>query len=262
MIEPEFTLKQLGLSDSEISVYLAMVSGRKKAREIVQATGEKRPTVYYALGALEKRGLITKSTEQGNHDYILLPLKNLELIVKEKQKETQSLLSSVKELAQSFSKQVEAHLEVPVVTFYQGKQAVKNIVMESLYCKSKKIETIIPKQNFFIELGEAFAKKYVGERIQREITTRNLWTFKTTKEIFSRYYTGKSDVRLLPKSMHEIFTTSILIYDDTVLYLSSLKNSYCVKIVSKEQAETMRALFTGLWSASTPYEKAKQKAPR
>ena len=57
MQEPRKQLLDLGLSDSEVTVYLAMVSGVRTARDLIKTTRLKRPTVYYALGCLERRGL-------------------------------------------------------------------------------------------------------------------------------------------------------------------------------------------------------------
>ena len=49
MQEPRKNLLALGLSDSEVTVYLAMVSGVRNARDLVKITDLKRPTVYYAF---------------------------------------------------------------------------------------------------------------------------------------------------------------------------------------------------------------------
>ena len=84
MQEPRKNLLALGLSDSEVTVYLAMVSGARTARDLVKITGLKRPTVYYALSCLEKRGLTSKTGMTGDKSFSLEPIEKLSVIAKEK----------------------------------------------------------------------------------------------------------------------------------------------------------------------------------
>ena len=249
MIHPKQILKQIGLTESEITVYLAMLSGHVQARDIIKATAEKRPTVYYALSSLERRGLISKQAKQGSHGYHVEPIKRLEAIAEAKKQEAEMLLSSIQNIAPLLAQGVGAE-SAPTVTFFEGKKAVKNVVMESMYCKSKQIRTIVPEDNFFISLGRDFSKQFVQERIDRKIATENLWTFETDRATFRTYYEGVSDVRILPDVMKGAFRTSILMYDEVVLYISSTQNNYCIKVSSKEHNEMMNALFTGLWGTS------------
>ena len=74
MQEPRKHLTDLGLSDSEVTVYLAMVSGARTARDLVKVTRLKRPTVYYALGCLERRGLTSKKGLGGDKNFSLITI--------------------------------------------------------------------------------------------------------------------------------------------------------------------------------------------
>ena len=87
MQEPRKILQQLGLSESEVEVYLAMLQGLISAREIIKMTRQKRPTVYYALSCLEKRGLISKTGKEGARRFALEPLERLQTIAEGKTKE-------------------------------------------------------------------------------------------------------------------------------------------------------------------------------
>lgn len=122
--------------------------------------------------------------------------------------------------------------------------------MEVLSSKKKKIESIAPDNNFFWGVGSEFVKRFVSERSRRGIVTRNLWESKVKPEVIQMYYSGPSEVRILPPSMKDKFSTVIFLYDDKTLYVSSLKNSYCVLITSQEHHDTMQAIFEGLWGAS------------
>jgi hypothetical protein len=62
-------------------------------------------------------------------------------------------------------------------------------------------------------------------------------------------------VKILPEVMQGNFQTTIFLYDDKTLYVSSKKNSYCILITSKEHTETMQAWFDVLWESSMLHKK-------
>jgi sugar-specific transcriptional regulator TrmB len=255
MQEPRKYLLELGLSDSEVTVYLAMMAGARTARDLIKITRMKRPTVYYALGCLEKRGLISKTGQEGDKRFFLEPLKKLIAIAKEKSLEMSKLQENIEKIIPSLESASLPINQKPVVAFFEGVDAVKNTIMEMLYCKSKKINSIAPKQNFFQQHGIEFVELFIEERARRGIKTKNLWDTSVDKKLIKQYYEGLSEVRILPEIMKEKFSTTIFLYDNKTLYISSIKNSYCVLITSKEHHDTMQALFDGLWISSKPHEK-------
>lgn len=255
MNEPRKHLMDLGFSDSEVTVYLAMVGGARTARDLVKVTRLKRPTVYYALGCLEKRGLTSKTGLAGDKSFSLEPIEKLAVIAKEKALEVSKLQNHIDEMIPALAATSSPTNKKPTVAFYEGVDAVKNAVMEMLYCKSKKINSVAPKQNFFWQVGQDFVELFIEERIKRNIKTKNLWEAPINKELIKQYYEGHSQVRIVPEVMHGKFQTTVFLYDDKTLYVSSKNNSYCVLITSKEHADTMQAWFDGLWIVSKPHDK-------
>lgn len=255
MQEPRKHLLNLGLSDSEVTVYLAMISGARTARDLVKITQLKRPTVYYALGCLEKRGLTSKTGLAGGKSFSLEPLEKLSVIAKEKALEISKLQNHIDELIPTLAETSAPSNQKPTVAFYEGVDAVKNAIMEMLYCKSKHINSVAPKQNFFWQIGQDFVELFIEERIKRNIKTKNLWEAPVNKELVKQYYEGLSQIKILPEIMHGKFKTTTFLYDDKTLYVSSKNNSYCLLMTSKEHTDTMQAWFDGLWSVSRPHER-------
>jgi len=260
MQEPRTILNKLGLSDSEIDAYLAMIQGARSAQEILKVTRLKRPTVYYALNCLEKRGLVSKPSTDGEKRFTLEPLSRLKTIAEEKKSESEKLTSELNSLIPSFEIG-EASDKKPAVSFFEGVEAVKNIIMETLYCKDKHINNIFPDNNFFWQLENTeFVEHYVEERARRNITTKNLWEkgiedSAFDKSFFNDFPKTFTQSRILPNIMQGKFATSIFLYDDKTLYISSIKNSYAVLIKSKEHHDTIQAMFDGLWSTAEAYKK-------
>ncbi len=255
MIDPEKNLKELGLSDSETTVYLSMVTGAQSARDLLKITKMKRPTVYYALSSLEKRGLISKSKKENDSTFTLSPVERLVSIARERESEAMILTEKIGELAPLLSKKQSDKNTKPQVSFFEGMEAVKRVVMDIMYIKDKNILCIAPSKNFFWDVGGEFVKNFVEERIKRNIHTRNLWERELDKSIFKKYYEKVADVRILPSVMKDKFSTTIFMFDNSTLYVSSMKECYAILITSSEHTNTMRAVFEGLWGTSKPHAK-------
>jgi sugar-specific transcriptional regulator TrmB len=253
MQEPRKQLIALGLNESEVTVYLAMLAGSRTARDLIKTTGIKRPTVYYALGCLQKRGLISKSGREGDAVFTVESFKRLVTIAEEKENEARILTETIGELIPTLESELSPANQKPSVSFFEGTDAVKHVIMDMMYSKNKHIDCIAPQKNFFWGVSEDFVRLFITERKRRSIHTRNLWESEIDKKVLKTYYNELSEIRILPKVMQGKFKTTIFLYDDKTLYISSIKQSYCVLITSQEHHDTMRALFEGLWSASKPH---------
>lgn len=250
MQEPQKYLKNLGLSDSEITIYLGMISGIKTAHDLVKVTGLKRPTVYYALGCLEKRGLVSRPNNESDNGYVIARLSRLNILAEEKEREVKELKSAISNLVPSLETQFAPTDRKPTVAFFEGVGAVKNVIMEMVYCRDKKINSVVPKVNFFHQVSPDFPRLFIEERVKRNIKTKNLWEEPVDKKLVAQYYGNLSEIRVLPEVMVGKFKTAVFLYDDKTLYVSSLQNSYCVLITSQEHHDTMQAWFDGLWFSS------------
>lgn len=260
MERPDAILGRLGLSDSEIAIYLALASGGSRtASELVKLTKGKRPTVYYALRQLIDRGLCHKAGGTGVERFQAEPPKALRRILAERKRDLEELGREVEAAIPVLAKKGgDAFEGMPAVSFYEGEAAMRQAIMDSLYCRSRHIDCLVPADNFFWQAGRApgsragasFGGEYVRERVARKITTRNLWEKTLDAETMRTSYAGLSQVRILPKVMHGKFRTTVFAYDDCVLYISSRKNGYALLVRSKEHVEMTRATFDALWEAS------------
>ncbi len=244
-------LLHLGLSDSEVQLYLMLVErGALTPRELTTLTKAKRPTVYYALRQLLDRGLITKQMAQGTERFQAEAPEALSAMVKIRQQELAALADEVTALIPALKKNNIAHEGAPGVLYYQGEDAMKRAIMDTLYCKSGHIDSIAPHDNFFWQVGQAFSASYVAERVGRRITTRHLWEKELEPKILANSYKGLAEVRLLPKEMIGHFRTTVFLYDQEVMYISSRDTGFVLVVKSREHFELMQAMFNSLWAVS------------
>lgn len=248
---PRQVLVQLGLSESEVQLFLALVErGALTARELTTFTKAKRPTVYYALRQLMDRGLVTKRGNQATERFQAEPPESLSTIVQLKQHELEELANEVTAMIPELKKHKIAHEGTPGITYFEGKEAMKRAIMDTLYCKKEHIDSIAPGDNFFWQIGQAFSASYIRERVARHITTRNLWEQPLEPKILLQSYKGLSQVRILPKEMIGNFKTTVFIYDTEVMYISSIQSGYVLVVKSREHHDLMQSMYNALWETS------------
>jgi len=248
-------LTQLGLSETEASIYLTLLAyGSLTAQDVLTRIGGKRPTVYYAIRQLASRGLVRNVASHGVRRFQAAPPDALVSLLGIKRNEIDALATELTNELPSFRVATGTSLK-PIVTFVEGVAAMKQAVMETLYIRSRHIDIITPKDNFFWQVGQDFSQAYIDERVRRKITTRNLWEEPLKPEILVKSYHGLSQIRILPKKIHGTFKTTVFIFDQTVMYISSIDSANILRVDSEEHAGLMRALFEGLWNQGSEMEK-------
>ena len=118
-------LKDIGLSDKEASVYIALLSSDKALiADISKKANVKRPTTYVILDALEKKGLVSETNIEKKTFYIAEPPEKLDMFVdrqihllEENKKSLDIMIPQLKGI------QMEQG-ERPTIQFFDGKEGV------------------------------------------------------------------------------------------------------------------------------------------
>jgi sugar-specific transcriptional regulator TrmB len=237
-------LTRVGLSPAETAVYVAMLEGTVSVAEIVSLTGEKRPTVYYVLNSLEKRGLLSKTGKEYGGKFQLEPLTALENLVEKNIREQTTLLEEAQRIKSVFKEKQKT--EKTLVSYFDTDAAIKSAIFYSLYAKEKTVRTIVPGRHFFLDAGTAFITEYVAEKKKRKIKTIALWEDIPQKSVLEEYYKD-SGIRQLPIEMHNSFETTIFMYDNKTLYIAPKKERHAILIQSDAHTAMMRTMFEAVW---------------
>ena len=118
-------LKDLGLSDNEAKVYLAMLElGPASVIDISKKAGVNRPTAYVQIESLKKMGLVSTQTKGKKQLFIAESPDQLEFVLdrqlgelKQKQSEFEKILPDLINLYRSSGAQ-------PQVRFFEGKEGL------------------------------------------------------------------------------------------------------------------------------------------
>lgn len=250
-------LENIGLTSTEAKVYLAGLDRNSiGVKELVKETGFKRPTIYHVLETLGQKGLVSKKSKEGRLEFSMSDPKSLSSFLNSKSVKIQQQLKDVDKLIPALeARRGLVSANKLNLAHYEGVEGIKTVIDEALYCKSKKWDIIAPEKNFFSEFGQEYARYFISQRISRGIVSRSLWEKNPVRRVLTTEEIEKRNPRFIPKIMEGRFKSVLIIFDNKVAFISSLKEKSAILITSQEIFETFSALFEGLWSTSENYSK-------
>lgn len=254
----ENDLKQLGLSDKEAKVYLAVLElGPSTAIQIAQKAEINRPTSYVQIERLMKRGLMS-SQARGKKTYFAAESpERLQELVRKNQLEIAEQSKRLTEILPELQDLFASAQERPKVRFYEGKDGIMAMADDIYKVKDKKILTITSDDL----VSKTFSKKERDEferiRAKRGISTRELYTKKTGP--FTTPAPPTVQDRFIPEDKFPI-TAGVDIYDNKVAAYTLSGRLVGAIIESREIADTLRSVFELAWNSANNYQN-KQAPP-
>ena len=250
-------LAELGLTPTESAIYLAGLSRPSiDVQTLVTQTNIKRPTIYHALETLMQKGLVSKHGTTQKLAFSMVAPDRLRRVTEEEMEHLEQRKQRIDELIPTLRTLIPTtETEAVRVTQYEGIAGIKSVVEEALYCKSRNWDILAPKINFFSEFDKDYSHYYLETRRVRKITTRSLWEQGTGEgeRPLTQTDIAERNPRYLPKHMHGRFESVIILFDQKVAIISSLKATSAILIESREIHRLMAAVYDGLWEISEPY---------
>ena len=238
-------LKELGLSEGQVSVYSAVLElGIATLNRIHEKTGIERRNIYDILNKLIERGLVSYTVEKGKRTYQCThPNKIFEEIKKKKE----ALSAFEKEMPHiiSFFEQVKPDIRAEV---FRGNEAIKALLDDALNYKAtywiggnSGVEAT-PLKNWF--------KHWMTKRVEKKRTMYDLVDYgtflegllphdiKTHKKNYYKYCQ-------LPKELRSPLV--ILIFGNKVAQILWRKQSFAFVLEAQEIRESFMKYFNYFW---------------
>ena len=249
----ENDLRQLGLSDKEAKVYLAVLElGPSTAIQVAQRSEVNRPTAYVQIQSLMKLGLMSSHTKGKKTYFAAEPPERLRELVRKSQIEIEKQSKRLKEILPELQGIFENAQERPKMRFYDGKEGVKAIHDDIFKVKNQEILTIYSfdfYKNFFTKEDR---KDFESIRQARKITARSLYTREAGP--FEDPPPPTIQDHVVPANKF-LLSASIDIYGDKIAAHALKGKVVGVIIESKYIADTMRSVFNLAWEAAEKYQK-------
>ncbi len=236
-----FSLREIGLSDKEIDLYLAALkAGECGMSELSRLAGIKRTSAYLLFSNLEKKGLIGSfKTRRGKRFVAKEPRYLIEKTKKE--------LSALTDVMPSLEALSNLNIKKPKITYYEGVEDYVRVIEECLHKPHSTIRHI----GSLSEGHKTFSKEYdleqfIPKRIKNHIFLKALYT-PEVKEVFEKESPFfLREVKCLPIK-HKIKTLT-LIHENKVIITTARENLGIMVIESEEIATAEREKFDLLWS--------------
>ena len=224
----EIALRELGLSDKEIAVYLANLRlGSSLVQGIAHAAKLNRTSTYDLLSSLERKGFVSYTLTSGKRYYqATTPHKILDLL-KEKESFVREALPELVAIKESVAKK-------PSVEVYVGVNGLKT-VFEDILRNAKSFSCIASKKHLF-KLFKYYFPRFVERRMKLGIKVRIICD--------EEPYDKKADYKLIKKGLK----TATFIYNGKIAMLS-LEEQEPIGILIQERNfyETEKFMFNLLW---------------
>ncbi|MCB0343973.1 MAG: hypothetical protein KDD66_02600 [Bdellovibrionales bacterium] len=256
----EKDLRELGLSDKEVSAYVALIRfGTRTTSFVAKKTGLNRGTAYLALHGLLEKGFASKNVKNNVQYFTGLKPSGIRTHLERRKEEVEQQIQRADELIDQLDQLANPIANKPKVQFYEGQEGARVAMLDSITAQEKSLRSFLSIHDVADFLGAEFFEDYTNKRITRGPFLRTIRNRSKDEIAFStnpyakKYLTSRKDrreVRYLGKPIE--FPMSIYLYDEKVMALSSKHEGYGLIIESNDLSSMLKEIFDVMWESCTP----------
>lgn len=228
------TLQNIGLSDKEARVYLALLELKEALPSTVARWAAiKRPTAYVVLQDLQQRGLVSH-VRRGKATYYSALHPNALLNVEQRK------FSDFKQTIPELVALHEQYATVPQLSVYEGHDGLIQVMEDTLTAKTE----LYCWANITLAVSSLkdYYPTYIAKKVKRGLWVRGIVSADAMAQRFQeRAAEELREVYLIPKERFP-FKNEINIYDDKVAIISH-DDQMGVIIQNQNIADTQRSIF-------------------
>lgn len=230
----EHILREMGLTESEANVYLALLkNGPSLAGAISRKTGIHRRNIYDITERLIKKGVIGYMLKNNRRLFEAVNPEKFVEILKEKESGLMEGLPMLKEMYASTKEKQET-------LFYKGVEGLKSVFQDQL--EDNKEVLILGASKSAFDVLPFYFKWYDKDRVKKRIKARIISSEELGKKI------PLAEIRYLPQKYAN--PLAINIYKDKVSIILWKKSPIAIVIKEKEVADSYRKYFELMWGVA------------
>jgi sugar-specific transcriptional regulator TrmB len=253
-------LKEIGLSEKEIQLYLALLSsGVQTIKQIADAAAMNRTTAYRFLEALKHRGLVEWIVGPRGTLIQAAPLDALALYVQDQKRQFMRLEALLPKTISALTQVRPQKKFSTQVRYFEGELGIRHMIWNTLqttettrsYALFHRRDVISP--SFEDDFEEEWVKKGLKDNVITNETRGEYIAHKLIPD-----YQKCNEIRIIPSQVYDI-TNDIIIYNNVFAIMSLEKNNLVgVEIENAEIAKTQKSIFDIVWHVATPILKSKK----
>lgn len=246
------SLKYIGFSNKEVSVYLALLElGKGTVTEISRKAGINRPTGYHILASLSSKELVKISGKEPKQEYVAESPDQIEKILQKKVEENQKFINEAKKIIPEL-KSIHNIKDRPKVFFYEKSEGLKRVYEDTL-TSHEPIRAYATVDDMHKGLSNYFPE-YYRRRARAGISIRAI--IPKTEIGIERSTHNKEELReieFVPADKY-YFSPEINIYDNKVM-IASWKEKLGIIIESQEISDAMKKIFELAWLGAKQFKR-------
>ena len=243
-------LERIGLTKSEISVYLALLKlGQTTAGPIVDEAKVTRSKIYDLLERLKNKGLVSYVIKESTKYFSATDPHNLLGYIEEKEKEVHLEKESIKQILPELLLQQTLTGKNKIAEIFiglKGMQNAFNVLITEFNPKERyyafgagKGEEVMQIQQFFSRLHPQRIKKKIKSKIIFNESSRGLFeSQERSKFVEAKYLKGTTPAAI---NIYKDYTIIAILNQEPITFL----------IRNKETADSFREYFKVMWGVST-----------
>lgn len=260
----ETFMRNLGLNENEIKVYLYLLTHGESIVSIVAKRLEmKRVTTYSTLESLEKKEVISSFIKNNVAHFDAVEPDDIVELCEQKVTEMQRLQRKASELKDEFYKLRQKgkmpKLEIRgKIKYYEGLEAVTDLIQETLQ-ENNKEQLCFGLNSYHTELAGDDWGAYTKKRVQKGMAVKSIQP-DTAAAIDYKKRDPKElrQTRLVP---HDKFPGNCeinVIGNMIAMYTTHGREPMGMKMYNPDMAQALKSLFDLAWERSEFYDKKKQ----
>ncbi len=258
----DIVLTDLGLDKKEIKIYIQLLKmGPSRASTVAYQVDMPRTSVQNIMNRLEHEKVVTRAIERGVYVFTAIHPDNLGNIAEIKKRHEIAKYDRIKDDLDRINPELlgimKSSKNLPKVRFYQGQDAVRNVLYDTLGSKTE-VKDIVNIDAMF-KYAQEINDEYVAEREKSKVTKRSLLLDTPfAREIYeSGTYSPKSHkgYKWINSSLYS-FAVEMNIYDDKVSYITYVEESFVGVIIENEHIFQMHSALWDLHWGSLPEVKS------
>lgn len=244
-IQKKDVLKNLGLNDNEIQIYLFLIQkGPQTASSLAVLSKLHRTHVYDLLESLEKKAVISYIIKENKKFFQAIEPKELTVLLGRKTEELKQDEKKLSELISELNKVAVSTIPKLTASIFQGKPAFQSLLNEIILNLKKGQEYLVlgftqksdETLKYFLP---GFSKRRVKAGIKRRaIIDADLRNSDASNQPLQ-------EVRFLPSG--ENIPMGIIIYSDKVILVIIEQDYISIKIENKKISDSFKTYFDQVW---------------
>ena len=238
----EQELKEFGMSENEILVYLALLrAGVVSANRISELTGMKRSTTYDNLKLLMSKGVVSSRIKDRVSYYLAVDPEKIIDLIDERKARIIKIIPKLKEMRETIGNKTG-------VSFFEGKKGVLT-VLNDIIDEKKELWFYGSRKMALIAL-KYYPENFIQKRAEQGIRLRAVLA---DEDKGDKAYDDKKIFKLsnlrFSDELNKI-KANVFIYGDKVAFMTSTENPTGIIIENSEILAQQKTIFESLWRNS------------